>query len=249
VIRVRLVASFCIAFSFSYLKAQTPATASSADDANKPRVYVTDSDSWETKGAVGGNSSGFGGASEGGARPQTAEVIKTFGERCPQVVINQRADMSQYVVRLEHEGGKGYLRKDNKVAVFVRQSGDSIFSKSTMSLGGSVQDACAAITAHWASHSSELKQVATGYGSGGYGEGGFGGVQAPQATPVTVSASVPNCDIEVDGNFVGNTSSTINLTPGKHEITVKKAGYQDWVRNMMVASGAIHLNAEMLTKQ
>jgi hypothetical protein len=60
---------------------------------------------------------------------------------------------------------------------------------------------------------------------------------------------VPNCDIEVDGNFMGNTSSTINLTPGKHEIAVKKTGYQDWIRSMVVASGAIHLNAEMTAKQ
>ena len=49
--------------------------------AEKPRVFVTDSKSWEMSGGVGGTQDAFGGASKGGARPQTAEIIKTFGER------------------------------------------------------------------------------------------------------------------------------------------------------------------------
>jgi hypothetical protein len=68
----------------------------------------------------------------------------------------------------------------------------------------------------------------------------------PTTSGLTVEASVPNCDIEVDGSFVGSTPSTLNLAPGKHEILVKKAGYQDWSRSMMVSSGAIRLSAEMV---
>jgi hypothetical protein len=71
---------------------------------------------------------------------------------------------------------------------------------------------------------------------------------APAATTagLMVEASVPNCDIEVDGSFVGSTPSTLNLAPGKHEIVVKKTGYQDWSRSMMVGSGAVRLSAEMV---
>lgn len=65
---------------------------------------------------------------------------------------------------------------------------------------------------------------------------------------ITVDASVPNCDIEVDGSFVGSTPSTLNLAPGKHEIVVKKTGYQDWTRTMTVGSGSVRVNAEMVTK-
>lgn len=68
------------------------------------------------------------------------------------------------------------------------------------------------------------------------------------ASGLTIEASVPNCDIEVDGSFVGSTPSTLNLAPGKHQIVVKKSGYQDWTRNMMVSSGAIRLSAEMVAK-
>jgi len=71
---------------------------------------------------------------------------------------------------------------------------------------------------------------------------------AAAVSGLTVEASVANCDIEVDGSFVGSTPSTLNLAPGKHEILVKKSGFQDWSRSMMVGSGAVRLNAEMVAK-
>jgi hypothetical protein len=78
--------------------------------------------------------------------PQTAEIIKTFGQRCPQVVINSVPTKADFMVLLDHEGGKGALRHKNKVVVFNRVSGDSIVSKSRLSLEGSVQDVCEGIT-------------------------------------------------------------------------------------------------------
>ena len=48
--------------------------------ADHPRVYISDSKSWEMKAGVGGAADGFGGAGGGGDRPQTAEIIKTFNE-------------------------------------------------------------------------------------------------------------------------------------------------------------------------
>ena len=54
---------------------------------------------------------------------------------------------------------------------------------------------------------------------------------AASATGLTVDASIPNCDIEVDGAFVGSTPSTVSVAPGAHTITVKKKGYSDWSRD------------------
>jgi hypothetical protein len=217
----------------------TPAT----DNADKPRVYITDSNSWSVRGSAGGSNGTFAASSSGGAQPQTAEIIKTFGQRCPQVTVNNRADASNYVVELDHEGGKGLLAHKDKIAVFVQKTGDNIFSKSTLSVGGSVQDACAAVLAHWAAHASELKAAAPGPA----------GVQAvapvAQVSSITVDASAPNCDIEVDGSFMGSTPSTLNLAPGKHDIVVKKAGYKDWTRSMTVASGTIRVSADMVAAQ
>ena len=123
------------------------ASGISALAAERPRVFITDSKSWEISGGVGGNSDGFGGATRR-RTPQTAEIIKTFGERCPTVIVNNKQEMADYIVLLDHEGGKGLVLRDNKVAVF-KKSGDALFSHSTRSLGNSVKDACDAIAADW----------------------------------------------------------------------------------------------------
>src|SRR5258708_594309 len=119
---------------------------------DKPRVFITDSQSWEVSGHAGGAGGAFGAETHGGARPQTAEIIKTFGEKCPGAMINNLQAKANYIVLLDHEGGKGYLRHRNKVAVFEAQSGDAVVSKSTLSLGGSVDEACRGIMQHWGTH-------------------------------------------------------------------------------------------------
>lgn len=69
-----------------------------------------------------------------------------------------------------------------------------------------------------------------------------------QGSSLSVDASVKNCDIEIDGTFMGNTTSTLTLASGKHEVKVKKVGYADWSRSMMVAPGTVRLNAEMVAQ-
>jgi hypothetical protein len=120
------------------------ATAYEPSD-GKVRVFVTDSQSWETRGAGGGggNKNGWGASSSfsGGARPQTAEIIKTINQRCPELTVTDNLGKADFVLTLDHEGGKGLLAHRNKVAVFNRE-GDDIFSDSTRELGNSVKDAC-----------------------------------------------------------------------------------------------------------
>src|SRR5882724_7877211 len=127
--------------------------------ADKPRVFITDSKSWEMSGGVGGTQDAFGGASKGGARPQTAEIIKTFGERCPEVIVNNKQEKADYVILLDHEGGKGLALRDNKVAVF-NSDGDSVVSHSTRSLGNAVKDACEAIAKDWPARGSRVSTPA-----------------------------------------------------------------------------------------
>src|SRR6185312_2088731 len=155
--RRNLIIAMCL-FSMGVI---THAQTSTPDlnSAEKPRVFITDSQSWEMEAAAGGSAGSFGGASRGGARSQTAEIIKTFGEKCPSVTVNNMREKAAYIVVLDHEGGKGALRHKNKVAVFDAQSGDSIVSKSTLSLGGSVEEACRGIEKHWAAHKPETAFV------------------------------------------------------------------------------------------
>ncbi len=125
--------------------ASQPSSTPSVPSDGKTRVLVTDSQSWETRGssAAGGNRNGWGASSSfsGGARPQTAEIIKTLNQRCPQITVTSRLDKADFGITLDHEGGKALLAHHNKIAVF-NKDGDVIFSKSTISLGNSVKDAC-----------------------------------------------------------------------------------------------------------
>jgi hypothetical protein len=97
----------CIAVVVLLASVAFPQSEAPATPSDHARVFITDSQSWEVSGGGGGSSAGFGGASHGGARPQTAEILKTFGERCPDVVTNNIQAKTDYVVVLDHEGGKG----------------------------------------------------------------------------------------------------------------------------------------------
>jgi hypothetical protein len=65
-----------------------------------------------------------------------------------------KQDKADYVLILDHEGGKGWARKDNKFAVF-NKDGDAIGSGSTRSLGNSVKDSCEVLMKDWRENRSK----------------------------------------------------------------------------------------------
>ena len=207
--------------------------------ADQPKIYITDSKSWEVGGGGGGTSDAFGGGSRGGARPQTAEIIKTFGERCPEVAVTIKQDKADYIVILDHEGGKSVLVRDNKVAVFDNHEGTSIFSHSTAILGNAVKDACQAIKKHWSEKGS-----AEAYADQKKATSDAGG-PATLGAKVQVVTTPPGADIELDGAFVGTTPSSIVITPGDHAVVLKKTGFRPWVKSIRVTAGDVHLTAEL----
>ncbi len=124
------------------------ASAESKDD-GRARVFVPESESWSLGGEfdIFDISDGVGGVT-GGAKPQTAEIVKTLHERCPKLIVTRKEMRADYILVLEHEGGRIFVRKNNKYAVFNAE-GDAIGSGSTRSLGNAVKEACAAIVADW----------------------------------------------------------------------------------------------------
>jgi hypothetical protein len=63
---------------------------------------------------------------------------------------------------------------------------------------------------------------------------------------VQLESNPSGADIEVDGGFVGNTPSDVQVAEGEHTITVKKAGFKDWERKMKITAGSsVHLDAEL----
>ena len=121
------------------------------------------------------------------------------------MIVNNKLSVADYIVVLDHEGGKGALRHKNKVAVFEKLSGDVVMSRSTLSLGGSVQDACEGVTRHWAQHSTEIRAGEAKEAAAHSAQG-----PSPQLLPVaastspklTVSSTPEGADIELDGSFV-----------------------------------------------
>jgi len=114
--------------------------------AEKPRVYITESHPLQV------TSKGTDGVTpfvvSGGESRENVEVMKSFAQHCPGVVVTSNRDKAAYVVRLDHEATSPqtpFLR-NNKVAVF-NQNEDLIYSGSTHLLGPAVKAACSAIAA------------------------------------------------------------------------------------------------------
>jgi len=244
--------SFLLATLLFTVLSLAAAKKSSDDSPDKPRVFITDSESWEMSSNAGGTGGTWASHGSGGARPQTAEIVKTFGQRCPQAVTNNKIDKSDYVVVLDHEGGKSFIRHKNKVTVFNRISGDSIVSKSTLSLGGSVQDACEAITKDWAAHGEEIRAAEAAANTSSEPRLVSTAATGTSAPPMTaqqaqlqVSSTPDGADIEIDGNYVGSTPSAVGASAGQHQVSIKKTGFQPWERKITVSSGQININAAL----
>jgi hypothetical protein len=67
------------------------------------------------------------------------------------------------------------------------------------------------------------------------------------ASSLAIGSTPAGADIYLDQNFVGNTPSTVSVPSGKHSVSVRKAGFQDWVRDMNFSGGSITLNAELVS--
>lgn len=60
----------------------------------------------------------------------------------------------------------------------------------------------------------------------------------PDQASIDFNSNPSGADILIDGSFVGNTPSTLRVSPGRHAIEVRQAGYRAWTRNMVVDPGS-----------
>ncbi len=132
---------------FALATLTTLVASAQSKNEGRARVFVPVSDSWSIGGEFDIFDEGVGEVT-GGAKPQTAEIVKTLHDRCPKLIVTRKEERADYILVLQHEGGKVFVRKDNKYAVFNAE-GDAIGSGSTRSLGNAVKEACAAIVADW----------------------------------------------------------------------------------------------------
>lgn len=67
---------------------------------------------------------------------------------------------------------------------------------------------------------------------------------------VVVASDPAGADIYVDGEFVGQTPSTIQLSSGSHQIEMKMDGKQEWQRDLDVLSGShVTLHASLAPRK
>ena len=75
-----------------------------------------------------------------------------------------------------------------------------------------------------------------------------GGTADPVSTAqaqLQVSSTPDDADIEIDGNFVGSTPSTLGVATGQHRLVVKKNGLKPWDRMITVSTGLVRVNASL----
>jgi PEGA domain len=60
-----------------------------------------------------------------------------------------------------------------------------------------------------------------------------------------VLSNPDGADIEIDGNFVGSTPSTLGVTSGEHQLSLKKNGFKAWEKKILVSSGHVKIDAAM----
>lgn len=135
--------ALALALAVVMLPALSPRTEGAS---GQVRVFVTESTSWSVSGTEAVVEGDGGGRMQGGAKPQTAEIMKTISRKreCAGVIVTINREKADYILLLERVGGRDIIAKDNKMALFNRD-GDMVASSSTRSLGNAVKDACLAI--------------------------------------------------------------------------------------------------------
>ena len=71
----------------------------------------------------------------------------------------------------------------------------------------------------------------------------------PPPATVTITSDPAGADIEVDGTFIGNTPTTLQMAPGPHSFLIKH-GTATWTRTVQIqAGGTITLSAPLTGKK
>jgi hypothetical protein len=66
---------------------------------------------------------------------------------------------------------------------------------------------------------------------------GSGGKNSTKTGTLSISSSPKAASVIVDGVSMGNTPSSLKLSPGEHSVAVSLGGYKDWVTSVTIESG------------
>jgi hypothetical protein len=117
---------------------------------HKPRVYISDSQSWEETGGFGNAVGANGEKLYAGYNPDMVDVYQNFTSDCSAVTVVQDKTNAEYAILFDKGSSKkgvkglGGLVKVNKVTV-VNRSGETIISEESHSADTAVKTACEAV--------------------------------------------------------------------------------------------------------
>jgi hypothetical protein len=119
-------------------------------DSSKPRIYVSDTESWMASGGFGNPSTVAPGNLYGGYNPEMVDIYQDFTSDCPAAVVTQQKSKADYVVLFDKQSSKkgltglGGLVKVNKVTV-LSKNGETLLSETSHSVDTAVKMACDAV--------------------------------------------------------------------------------------------------------
>jgi PEGA domain len=68
----------------------------------------------------------------------------------------------------------------------------------------------------------------------------------PATAKLQINSTPSDADIEVDGSFVGNTPSDVQVSEGDHMVVLRKGGYKKWERQLKASGGnSVRLSVEL----
>ena len=87
----------------------------------------------------------------------------------------------------------------------------------------------------------------------GVSAGGLGDAVTNSSNPARYAGEVTaeissdplGADIEIDGNFVGSTPSSVGIVAGEHTVRLSKSGYRRWERTLKSSTGKIKIAARL----
>jgi hypothetical protein len=113
---------------------------------DKPRVYVTDRDTWKESGwLVAADGKIAGGASGRTVREHT-ENVKTFSRACPGVIVTENKDKADFALVWDRTNWNetAWTGYQNNMAIYSRD-GDLIWSGASHKMTTAAQDVCTAV--------------------------------------------------------------------------------------------------------
>jgi hypothetical protein len=71
------------------------------------------------------------------------------------------------------------------------------------------------------------------------------GAPPPAGATLKITSQPPGAEIELDGNFSGQTPSSVGVHAGEHTLKLTKAGYMPWEHKVTTTTGTVTIAAEL----